>query len=228
MVGRLKSGVSSEQARSDAERVAQEIMCNYPASMASLHISAVVIPLQEATVGQARPLVRILFFAVAVVLLIACVNFAVLLVVLGIYSVVAFSVASRMQEMAIRMALGAPRTRVMRLILVSGLKLAAIGCVIGLLGTAAASGLLRSFLFGVSPFDPLANDISTHRDSASCTYCIGASCKTGRCHRSYAGTAFGVSKFNRGYCYKVRNAITVVLGSGAFEGSSISSFPSDW
>jgi predicted permease len=80
---------------------------------------------------------------------------AVLLAVLGIYSVIAFSVASRVQEMAIRMALGSQRTGIMRLILVSGAKLAAIGCGIGLLGAAAASGLLRSFLFGVSPFDPL-------------------------------------------------------------------------
>lgn len=79
---------------------------------------------------------------------------AVLLAVLGIYSVIAFSVASRVQEMAIRMALGSQRSGIMKLILISGAKLAAVGCVIGLLGAAAASGLLRSFLFGVSPFDP--------------------------------------------------------------------------
>ncbi len=80
---------------------------------------------------------------------------AVLLAVLGIYSVIAFSVASRVQEMAIRMALGSQRLGIMRLILVSGAKLACIGCVIGVLGAVAASDLLRSFLFGVSPFDPL-------------------------------------------------------------------------
>jgi predicted permease len=80
---------------------------------------------------------------------------AVLLAVLGIYSVIAFSVASRVQEMAIRMALGSQRSQIMRLILISGLKLAAIGCVLGLAGAAAASSLLRSFLFHVSPFDPV-------------------------------------------------------------------------
>jgi predicted permease len=79
---------------------------------------------------------------------------AVLLSVLGIYTVIAFSVASRVEEMAIRMALGAQRGGIVRLVLRSGLKLAAIGCVLGLGGAAAASGLLRSFLFGVSPFDP--------------------------------------------------------------------------
>ena len=80
---------------------------------------------------------------------------AVLLAVLGIYSVIAFSVASRVQEMAIRMALGSQRSGIIRLILISGAKLAAVGCAIGLLGAAGASSLLRSFLFGVSPFDPV-------------------------------------------------------------------------
>jgi putative ABC transport system permease protein len=79
---------------------------------------------------------------------------AVLLSVLGIYSIIAFSVASRVQEMAIRMALGSQRSHIMRLILISGLKLAAVGCVLGLTGAAAASSILRSFLFHVSPFDP--------------------------------------------------------------------------
>ena len=80
---------------------------------------------------------------------------AVLLAILGIYSVIAFSVASRVQEMAIRMTLGSQRTAIVRLVLVSGAKLAAIGCVIGLAGAAAASTLLRSMLFNVSPFDPI-------------------------------------------------------------------------
>jgi putative ABC transport system permease protein len=80
---------------------------------------------------------------------------AVLLAVLGIYSVIAFSVASRVQEMAIRMALGSQRGGIIRLVLESGAKLAGVGCVLGLGGAFAASNLLRSMLFGVSPFDPL-------------------------------------------------------------------------
>jgi putative ABC transport system permease protein len=81
---------------------------------------------------------------------------AVLLAVLGIYSVISFSVASRVQEMAIRMALGSQRGSIVRLVLGSGARLAIIGCVIGLGGAVAASKLLQSLLFGVSPFDPLA------------------------------------------------------------------------
>ena len=80
---------------------------------------------------------------------------SVLLAVLGIYSVIAFSVALRVQEMAIRMALGSQRVGIIGLILASGARLAAAGCGIGLVGSWAASRLLRSFLFQVDPFDPL-------------------------------------------------------------------------
>jgi putative ABC transport system permease protein len=80
---------------------------------------------------------------------------AVLLAVLGIYSVIAFSVALRVQEMAIRMALGSQRSGIVRIVVASGAKLAAVGCVIGLVGAFAASHLLGSFLFGVSAVDPL-------------------------------------------------------------------------
>jgi putative ABC transport system permease protein len=80
---------------------------------------------------------------------------AVLLAVLGVYSVMAFSVALRGPEMAIRMALGSQRSGILRLVLIYGVKLAALGCAIGILGALAASRLLESFLFGTSPFDPL-------------------------------------------------------------------------
>ena len=53
------------------------------------------------------------------------------------------------------MALGSERFGIVRLVLESGVKLAAVGCALGLAGAAAASKLLRSLLFGVSPFDPL-------------------------------------------------------------------------
>jgi predicted permease len=79
---------------------------------------------------------------------------AVMLALLGIYSMIAFSVAMREQEMAIRMALGSQRADILRLILASGAKMAMASCIIGLIGAVAASRLLRSFLFNVSPLDP--------------------------------------------------------------------------
>jgi len=80
---------------------------------------------------------------------------AVLLAALGIYSVIAFSAALRAQEMAIRIALGSQRSGILSLVFVSAAKLAIAGCALGLLGAAAASRLMQSLLFGVSPFDPL-------------------------------------------------------------------------
>jgi putative ABC transport system permease protein len=80
---------------------------------------------------------------------------AVLLAALGIYSVIAFSAALRVQEMAIRMALGSQRSGILGLVFLSALKLALAGCAIGLIGAGAASHLLDSLLFSVSPLDPL-------------------------------------------------------------------------
>jgi ABC-type lipoprotein release transport system permease subunit len=80
---------------------------------------------------------------------------AILLAALGFYGVIAFSAALRTQEMAIRIAQGSQRSGILRLVFTSAAKLAVAGWAVGLLGAAAASRLLRSFLFGVSRFDPL-------------------------------------------------------------------------
>jgi ABC-type antimicrobial peptide transport system permease subunit len=80
---------------------------------------------------------------------------AVLLAALGIYSVIAFSAALRTHEMAIRIALGSQRSGILGLVFTAAAKLAVAGCAVGLLGAAAASHLLRSLVFDVSPFDPL-------------------------------------------------------------------------
>jgi putative ABC transport system permease protein len=80
---------------------------------------------------------------------------AVLLALLGIYSVIAFSTALRTQEMAIRLALGSQRSSVMRLILVSGAKLGLAGCCIGAIAAVFATRLMRSLLFQVDALDPI-------------------------------------------------------------------------
>jgi len=131
MVGRLKPGISATQAQSDSERVAQQIMRGYPANMASLHISAVVRPLQEETVEQTRPLLRTLFLAVAVVLLIACVNLAGLMLVRAI---------RRQREVAVRLALGARAWALLRQTLLESLVVSLSG---GLLGLALAAIALK-------------------------------------------------------------------------------------
>jgi putative ABC transport system permease protein len=79
---------------------------------------------------------------------------ALLLAVIGINAVMAFSVSQRAQEIAIRMALGAQRADIATFILLSGAKLILVGCGLGLVGSLAVSRLISSFLFGVSATDP--------------------------------------------------------------------------
>ena len=129
MVGRLKPGVTAAQAREDADRVAKETMRNYPAFMASLHISPIVPGLHEDTIAQARPLVRTLFLAVAVVLLIACANLAGLLLVRAI---------RRRREIAVRLALGSSAATLLRQALLESLVLSVTGGVIGLIAAVVA------------------------------------------------------------------------------------------
>ena len=148
MVGRLKPGITPAQAQGDAERVAQQIVKNYPAFMNSLRIRAVVRPLRQDTVSQATPLLRTLFLAVAVVLLIACFNLAGLLLVRAI---------RRRRELAIRLAIGARAPALLRQTMLESLVLSVSG---GLLGFALAAATLRIAVNFLPDTLPRLDDIS--------------------------------------------------------------------
>jgi macrolide transport system ATP-binding/permease protein len=81
---------------------------------------------------------------------------ALLEAVIGLYGVASFMVGRRTQEIGIRMALGAQRSTVLRMILANGVSLAAGGLAVGLAGGLALTPLVRSMLMGVSPRDPLS------------------------------------------------------------------------
>lgn len=137
MVGRLKPGITPEQAQTDAERVARATVQDYPTFMRSLRIHAAVKPLHEDTVQEARPMVRTLFFAVVVILLIACANLAGLLLVRSI---------RRRREIAIRLALGARAATLLRQAIVESMVLSLAGGLVGLAFAAAALRLGISLL----------------------------------------------------------------------------------
>jgi predicted permease len=86
-------------------------------------------------------------------------SIALLLAAVGIYGLMSYAVEQRMQEIGIRMALGADQGKIMRLVLGQGMRLAMIGTALGLAGAYGLTRLLANFLFGVKPSDPLAFSI---------------------------------------------------------------------
>ena len=73
----------------------------------------------------------------------------------GVYALLAYTVAQRRREIAVRMAIGASSSSVAWLIVVESLMLTVVGCVVGAAGVVAVSRLARSILFGIAPQDPL-------------------------------------------------------------------------
>lgn len=130
-VGRLKPGISVDQARADLETIMRRLSPNFSAERKNWGVT--LMPLHQDVVGKIKPTLWILFGAVGFVLLIACVNVANLLLTRA---------ATREKEMAIRIALGAGRMRVVRLLLAEGLLLAIIG---GGAGTLLAYWATRFF-----------------------------------------------------------------------------------
>src|SRR5262249_9941697 len=77
------------------------------------------------------------------------------LALVGIYGVLSLSVGSRTKEIAVRVAVGAPRLEIFRLILGEGFRLVFLGLVLGPVAPVSLGRLLATFLFGVTPIDPL-------------------------------------------------------------------------
>jgi putative ABC transport system permease protein len=133
VVGRLKPGVTADQAQADLSVIAQNLRVQYPDT--NRHFAGAIVTTElESLVGDTRPALRILFGAVTFVLLIACANVAGLLLARS---------SRRRSEFAVRAALGASRGQIIRQMLVESVALALCG---GAIGVMLAAGLLRGLL----------------------------------------------------------------------------------
>ena len=137
VVGRLAPGASLGAARDEFARFFARAMTTRNPALAG-RISAVAHPLAEEVMGDVRPALRIIAAAVALLLLITCVNVASLMLIRA---------SGRVSELAVRASLGATRGRIVRQLVIEGIVLALVG---GILGIVVAGGALRG-LIALSP-----------------------------------------------------------------------------
>jgi len=134
-IARLKPGVSLQQANAELAGMATRLAQTYHATNAET--SAFAVPLQEQVVGEIRPMLLVLFAAVTLLLLLACVNVANLLLARG---------SARMREIAVRAALGASRWRLLRQLLMESLLISFLGGALALAVAQAGATLLVGLL----------------------------------------------------------------------------------
>jgi predicted permease len=136
VIGRLRPGVTIDQARAEMNAIQQSLAARYPDDDAQL-TGVNVIPELEDVVGESKTPLRVLFAAVSCLLLIVCANVAGLMLT---------RTSRRRGELAIRSALGATRVQILRQLLVESILLSLGGGILGILATAIVLRLLPAIL----------------------------------------------------------------------------------
>jgi predicted permease len=143
ILGRLKPGVTVEQAHARltalAESVRRDYAADYPPNAAW---TVSLTPLKDVVVGNTQTLLLVLLLAVSMILLMACVNVASLLLARS---------SARQREIALRMAMGASRARILRQLLTESLVLSLVAGAVGVIAATLSERALISFLPGQLP-----------------------------------------------------------------------------
>jgi putative ABC transport system permease protein len=164
VIGRLRASATLQQAQADLSVIARNLAKQYPDTN-KWYTTALVKPEFEHLVGDSRPGLQVLFGAVLLVLLIACVNVAGLLLTRG---------AQRNAEVALRGALGASRMEIVRQMLVESLLLSLLG---GLAGIALAMSILQESIRFLPETLPRLNEVSLNGPVLA--FAVGLSVITG-------------------------------------------------
>jgi putative ABC transport system permease protein len=135
MYARLKPGVSLQSAQAEQRTIFKRLLVRHPDEMEDADAEVTLIPLREWLVGDIEPALLALFSAVGLVLLIGCANIANLMLARS---------TARAQEIDVRAALGAPRSRIVRLLLTESVLLATFGGAAGILCALWITPLLTS------------------------------------------------------------------------------------
>jgi putative ABC transport system permease protein len=151
VVGRVRPGVSLDQARADMDAIGRDLAQQYPAE--NTGHAPMVVPIRESLVGDMRDALILLLAAVCLVLLIACANVSTLLMARG---------TTRRKEIAIRLAMGAGRWRLVRQLLTESVVLAFVGGGAGVVfaswSVSAMARALPARLMGLPGLDRVAVD----------------------------------------------------------------------